>query len=275
MYKIIGADGKEYGPITSEQMRQWIAESRANAQTRVQVEGSTEWTTLGTIGEFAGAFGTAPMGAFPPQVPVTIDAEGLAAEILARDYHVDIGGCIGRSWQLVKANFWLLVGASFVASIIAGIPYLGIVLAGPMMGGLYLLYLSRLRGQPAGFETAFKGFSLAFLQLMLVSIVSTVLTGLGLVLCILPGVYLAVSWMFALALVIDKRMEFWAAMELSRKVVTKHWWAVFGLALVAGLVGALGLIACVIGIFITLPIAFGAIAYAYEDIFGRPAAPTV
>ena len=41
MYKIIGADGKEYGPITSEQLRQWMAEGRANLQTRVLPEGAT------------------------------------------------------------------------------------------------------------------------------------------------------------------------------------------------------------------------------------------
>ena len=56
MYKIIGADKHEYGPVTTEQLRQWIAEGRANSQTEVQPEGSTEWTTLGQLPEFAGAF---------------------------------------------------------------------------------------------------------------------------------------------------------------------------------------------------------------------------
>jgi len=31
VYKIIGADGKEYGPITAEQLRRWIAEGLAIA----------------------------------------------------------------------------------------------------------------------------------------------------------------------------------------------------------------------------------------------------
>lgn len=53
MYKIIGADGKEYGPITVEQLRQWIAEGRANTQTRVLLEGTTEWRPLGEIPELA------------------------------------------------------------------------------------------------------------------------------------------------------------------------------------------------------------------------------
>src|SRR6185503_12388104 len=34
-------------------------------------------------------------------------------------------------------------------------------------------------------------------------------------------------------LVIDKRLEFWTAMELSRKVVTRVWFEVFGLMLLA------------------------------------------
>src|SRR5437879_4819201 len=60
MYKITGADGKEYGPVTTEQLRQWIAEGRVNAQTRILAEGATEWRTLSELPEFAGAIPTAP-----------------------------------------------------------------------------------------------------------------------------------------------------------------------------------------------------------------------
>ena len=47
MYKILGGDGKEYGPISADTLRQWVSEGRANAQTQVQVEGGTGWTALG------------------------------------------------------------------------------------------------------------------------------------------------------------------------------------------------------------------------------------
>jgi TM2 domain-containing membrane protein YozV len=53
MYKIIGADGRQYGPIGVEQIRQWLAENRANAHTLVQAEGSTEWKPLFSLPEFA------------------------------------------------------------------------------------------------------------------------------------------------------------------------------------------------------------------------------
>lgn len=71
MYKIIGADGKEYGPISVETLKQWIAEGRANQNTRIQAEGSTEWKALSEFPEFAtsiplGAGGPAPGSTIPP-----------------------------------------------------------------------------------------------------------------------------------------------------------------------------------------------------------------
>src|SRR5438093_393449 len=52
MYTIVGADGREYGPATADQLRQWITEGRANAQTRVRVEGSADWKLLSELEEF-------------------------------------------------------------------------------------------------------------------------------------------------------------------------------------------------------------------------------
>jgi hypothetical protein len=66
MYRIIGADGREYGPISTDQLRQWIAENRANATTRILVEGTTEWKTLGSLPEFSTLFPAASKGAISP-----------------------------------------------------------------------------------------------------------------------------------------------------------------------------------------------------------------
>lgn len=69
MYRIIGADGREYGPISADQLRQWIAENRANATTRVLVEGTTEWKTLGSLPEFSSQFAATGPGAATPSAP--------------------------------------------------------------------------------------------------------------------------------------------------------------------------------------------------------------
>jgi hypothetical protein len=69
MYRIIGADGKEYGPFTDGQLRQWINEHRANAATHVLAEGSTEWKLLGSLAEFSMLLAASPQPAAFPTAP--------------------------------------------------------------------------------------------------------------------------------------------------------------------------------------------------------------
>jgi len=93
-------------------------------------------------------------------------------------------------------------------------------------------------------------------------------TILNVLFCAVVAMVLYLLWVFAFPLIIDKRMQFWEAMETSRKAVMSNFGSVFGLFFVGGLLILGGLIACCIGVFFTLPIFFGSIAYAYEDLFG-------
>ena len=296
MYKIIGGDQKEYGPVTSEQLRQWLAEGRVDAQTSVLAEGATEWKPLSAYPEFADV-----LGGTSPTTPLS--GVSVAPEvIMGRDYALDIGDCISRAWELVKANFWPVIGISFLVFLLIGIVnQLLSLLSGPatramilerritasgvlivvavsvlstpvytlLMGGLFKYYLKLIRGEDARLGDAFSGFSTVPGQLILVGLVTGLLSWAGYILCLLPGIYLNVAWIFSVPLVIDREMGFWEAMELSRKMVSKHWFIVFAVMLVAGLVACCGLIACCVGIFVTAPMASVAMMYAYEDIFGR------
>jgi hypothetical protein len=67
MYKIIGQDGKEYGPITAEQLRQWIAENRVESRTPIFADGARHWTFVGLLPEFTRFFAG---GAPPPISPL-------------------------------------------------------------------------------------------------------------------------------------------------------------------------------------------------------------
>ncbi len=69
MYKMIGGDGQQYGPVTAEQLRRWLAENRVNAQTLVQLEGTSDWKPLAACAEFAADLKAPPPGpiAPPPQ----------------------------------------------------------------------------------------------------------------------------------------------------------------------------------------------------------------
>ena len=79
MYKIIGADGNQYGPISIEQIRQWIAEGRVNAQTRVQAAGAAEWKTAAEFPElgFTATAGTAGVASSPPSIPTPANVHHL------------------------------------------------------------------------------------------------------------------------------------------------------------------------------------------------------
>jgi len=63
-YTIIGGDKKEYGPVTGEEIRQWIAEGRLDAYSQARSENDTEWRPLSAFPEFSASFSTRP--AAPP-----------------------------------------------------------------------------------------------------------------------------------------------------------------------------------------------------------------
>jgi Domain of unknown function (DUF4190)/GYF domain 2 len=68
IYKIIGDNGQEYGPLTGEQIRQWIVEGRVERRTPVFVDGAKDWNFVGLLPEFAGCFtaSAAPPTIAPP-----------------------------------------------------------------------------------------------------------------------------------------------------------------------------------------------------------------
>jgi hypothetical protein len=71
MYKIIGADQKEYGPVSADQLRQWVGEGRVNGQTRVQAADATDWKAMSDVPEFAGLF-PPPSRTPAPVVPIRL-----------------------------------------------------------------------------------------------------------------------------------------------------------------------------------------------------------
>jgi hypothetical protein len=91
MYQIIGADGKEYGPVTTEQLRQWIAEGRANLQSKVRAQGETDWKTLGEVPEIAAS---APAPAVTPGFRSLPTASGTVPNYLWQSIVVTLCCCL-------------------------------------------------------------------------------------------------------------------------------------------------------------------------------------
>lgn len=70
MYKVIGGDHKEYGPVSAEEVRRWIAERRLQPNSLIQAEGSGDWKPLSSFLEFAGALAALHQAASVAAAPV-------------------------------------------------------------------------------------------------------------------------------------------------------------------------------------------------------------
>jgi uncharacterized membrane protein len=337
-YIIIGGDGKEYGPITSADLRQWVIEGRLNGLSMAKSTSDAEFRPLEKFPEFADLFSGAVLSTIAPMP---------SANEMGEDYELDLGGCISRGWELTKQNFGTLfvstlvfigikialssvLNFTLVTSLTKLFPSAGATVAlgvlvmalnapimGPLLGGVYLIFLKTIRGEATGIGEIFAGFQKCWSQLFLGSLVVDLV---GIVcmapasyvvaakinpivhqlqslqaqgsasadvgklmtqmfsayagclpivfICLIPVTYLAVSWQFTLALVIDKNWSFGTAMKTSWRRVNQHWWQVFGLTILAGLIGIIGALACGVGVLFTIPIGFAIMMYGYETIFG-------
>lgn len=245
MYWMIGGDGREYGPVAEEQLREWIAEHRANGQTQVRREAESEWKPLANLTEFAEALrGAATHHAPPPPPPPLASAIPTGASPMGgAPGRLEVGGCLGRAWSLMLGNFGLIGGACaavwgllFIARLAFCIgPIISAILMGPLMVGLSLVVLKRARNQPAQIRDVFACFGPAFVQCMLLGIVYLVGTSLGTLLCIIPGLILMVIWAFAYVAAADRPGNFWQAMETSRHAVLPRFVAVACLLVLAWL----------------------------------------
>ena len=76
MYRLVGADQKEYGPVTAEQVRQWIKEGRANTGTITRFE-EGPWKPLSTFPEFAADLAQSPAPTVPPPFATSALSSGI------------------------------------------------------------------------------------------------------------------------------------------------------------------------------------------------------
>jgi len=197
---------------------------------------------------------------------------------------VKFGEWIEKGFNLYKANFGILVLVSLIAGALSTVT-LG-VLAGPMTAGVLLITMSLFDSKEPKPEVGdlFKGFNY-FLQTFLFCLVWGVALFiasfiLNMVPCVgqlasiclffIAGAFL----MFGLFLIVDKEIDFWSASIESFNKVKTNFWPFLGLSVVAGIIGFIGVIACVIGLVFTYPIYFCILTVAYREVFGGVETPT-
>lgn len=321
MYRILGSDGNEYGPVSTEQLGQWIRERRVNGETRVQGEDGV-WRLLREVPELVVLL--QPPIVVPPLIPAPMEANSVPSDFDG-DYELDIVAYLTTAWRLFQQQFSTLFGPTmmyllicFGLGIFGALPYIGplfslcsMVIGGPLMAGLYVVYLRVIRGETPPLGSVFDGFRkmfghlflgqwvaaiLAFVPLLagilvlFFSVGLTVIMGLvkgsaswptfevlapGLALFLLGvpvSIFLTVNWMFSLPMILDQRLDFWTAMKRSGRQVRRHWWSCLALLVVMSILNFAGALCCLVGLVVTMPISMLVLMCAYETVIhGRKA----
>lgn len=270
MFKMIGGDGREYGPVTADQLREWIAENRINGQTLIQEAGTDAWRPASSFFEFeldltsaavqkaaaalSGDGTVAPEDgsqSFPPDlessgaVPSGQSARVASypdlQEAVEGPARISVSECLGHGWLLFRTHAFLILAAT---GLVWSLDVLGMavpnggwfvsrVLCGAAYGGLTMLILRLYRNQSRGLADLVSCFDSRFFTLMVVYMIMEILGHLGVALLILPGLFLKIIWVFALALAADRRLGIGSALEISRRAASARFLSVAGLLFVA------------------------------------------
>ncbi len=195
--------------------------------------------------------------------------------VIEKGYEVDMSRYISEAWEFFKVHAAEFAGFTLILFLITAVlSTLDIIgslaltaVMAPFYAGYVIVTLKKIQGEPFLFGDFFQGFNY-FLPLVLAGLLTGLLVSIGMVLLVLPGIYLAVGYMFTTPLIVDYRMDFWQAMETSRKIVTKNWFSLFVFGLLLALINLLGVLAFGIGLLVTVPLSACACVMAYRDIAG-------
>jgi uncharacterized membrane protein len=211
---------------------------------------------------------------------------GSLEDALAGRYSFEIGDVMREAWGItagMKKSFWggaiLLYLAYISIALIGGVVFknsralamvfniiLGAI-APVIFIGLISMGIRRAAGLRIAFDTAFGSFNRAA-PAFIAGLLQTLLTYIGLILLIIPGIYLAIAYCMTMPLIVDRNFTPWQALETSRKAVSKRWFQYFGLLFVMGLVVCLSAIPLGIGLIWTGPWAMNVLGVVYRRTFG-------
>jgi uncharacterized membrane protein len=173
------------------------------------------------------------------------------------------GRWIGMGWDLVKADMGNYILMALLFSLLSSVP----LIQGALIAGFHIFTIKKLVGRPAEFADLFKGFNY-FIPTLVASLLIGVFVFAGTLLCIIPGLVVAAMYKFTYLFIVDKRMDFWPAMQASHAVAKNDYFGFTMFLLLMALVDLLGVLCCVVGLFVALPVTFAAITVAYQELVG-------
>ena len=204
-------------------------------------------------------------------------------DLIRQGWHIFMqypGGFIGFT-LLVLLVYGAITGASsfLSATLSGGIPgpdafddgalglqtLLVLTIAVPLTAGYYVVALKLAREESVVFEDFFSGFRY-WPALVLASILVSVLTALGFLLFILPGIYLSVAYVLVIPVIVDGEVNVWEALEISRKAITRRWFTTFFLIVLLAILNIVGILALCVGMLITIPLTYCTLTALYLDL---------
>jgi uncharacterized membrane protein len=81
-------------------------------------------------------------------------------------------------------------------------------------------------------------------------------------------IFVSIGFTFSYTLIVDRKLAAMDAIKWSFKAAMANFWRLLGMTLLTGLLTFVGVLLCYVGAFLAFPIQYGAIAVAYEKVFG-------
>ena len=213
--------------------------------------------------------------------------------------------CYLEAKDFLGDQYWLFLGIYFVSFLIAGL--VPILLIGPAFAGLSICLLAKANNQRVEFEHMFKGFDYfgpsliatliyaAATMVLVFPFIVGAIGGMALIgsqepALVIPGILIMVAafvyWalvasiamvylMFAILLIVDKKMDPWPASMLALKGVSRNLMGVIGVSVVGQLIYLVGAMMCLIPGILALPIIATGHFIAYWKIYGVEASSVI
>ena len=196
----------------------------------------------------------------------------------------DIGVCFKKAFEVYKKNLGLLIGASFVASLLISLT--AGILTGPILAGLMVLILKLVDGKEgAAFSNIFESFD-SFLTTFLIclawgaafyasAMVLNVIPVIGFVAVLVLSGAFSVFLSFAIIQVVEKKEGFQAASKSAFVLLKENLWMLIAYGVPASLASSVGALACGIGVIVTIPMYYVLMAVAYRQCTSEAPAEVV
>lgn len=163
-------------------------------------------------------------------------------------------------------------GPGFFTSLIAGAILQFLIFLGSAVLQLFVIRatLMLVRGQKLQASEVMKTDNLA--SYMIGAILVGIMTFVGFILCILPGIAVAFLTVFWGYFVVDKNMSPVEAITASYNLVKDNAGAVFVFLILSWVTLLVGAIACGVGLIVAWPVVIIATGYMYKRLQGEPVA---